>query len=133
RDLLSFPTRRSSDLTVICLIIIVLGIIGLTALSINLRLKEIGIRKVLGASFRQIITLFSKEFYLTFLLAILVGCPLVYLMMNKWLANFTARIDLDIVTFVVPIIGLILLLFSIIGSIVLRSLVANPADSLKDE
>src|SRR5699024_10675478 len=125
--------RASQTATAICLIIIVLGIIGLTALSINLRLKEIGIRKVLGASFRQIITLFSKEFYFTFLMAILVGCPLVYLMINKSLANCTTRIDLDIVTCLTHVIGLILLLFTNIDSVLLRATIANPVDSRKYE
>src|SRR5690606_12147998 len=58
--------RASQVATVISIVIIALGLIGLTALAINLRLKEVGIRKVLGASFQQIIMLFSKEFYVTF-------------------------------------------------------------------
>src|SRR5690606_41596755 len=112
--------RASHVATVISIVIIALGLIGLTALSINLRLKEVGIRKVLGASFQQIIMLFSKEFYVTFFLAVLVGCPLVYTLMNKWLANYTSRIELHIGIFVFPLLGLILLLFFIIGGVIFR-------------
>lgn len=125
--------RASQVATVISILIIALGLIGLTALAINLRLKEIGIRKTLGASFRQIIMLFSKEFYITFFLAVLVGCPLVYTIMNKWLANYTSRIELNLDVFIFPLIGLILLVFLLTGSIIFSAVKANPVDSLRDE
>ncbi|NGM66431.1 ABC transporter permease [Sphingobacterium sp. SGR-19] len=126
--------QRASQLaTVISIVIIALGLIGLTALAINLRLKEVGIRKVLGASFRQIVMLFSKEFYITFFLAVLVGCPLVSALMNKWLANYASRIELTMGVFIFPLIGLILLLFFITGGIILNAIKSNPVDSLRDE
>ncbi|PRD47340.1 ABC transporter permease [Sphingobacterium haloxyli] len=125
--------RASQAATVISIVIIALGLIGLTALAINLRLKEVGIRKVLGASLQQIIMLFSKEFYITFFLAVLVGCPLVYTLMNKWLANYASRIELTMSVFIFPLIGLILLLFFVTGSIISSAIKSNPVDSLRDE
>src|SRR5690606_35261177 len=125
--------RAAQVATVISVIIIALGLIGLTALAINLRLKEVGIRKVLGASLRQIIMLFSKEFYITFFFAVLVGCPVVYIVMNKWLANYASRIELNMSMFIVPLMGLILLLFFITGAIIVSAVKANPVDSLRDE
>lgn len=125
--------RASQVATVISIVIIALGLIGLTSLAINLRLKEVGIRKVLGASLRQIIILFSKEFYMTFFLAMLIGCPLVYVIMNKWLANYTTQIELNMGVFIFPLLGLILLLLFIIGGIIYSAVKANPVDSLRDE
>ncbi|RZF58095.1 ABC transporter permease [Sphingobacterium corticibacterium] len=125
--------RASQIATVISIVIVALGLIGLTALAINLRLKEVGIRKVLGASFRQIIMLFSKEFYMTFFLAVLLGCPLVYTLMDKWLANYTSRTELHLGVFVLPLLGLVLLLFFITGGIILSVVKANPVDSLRNE
>lgn len=125
--------RASQVASAISIIIIALGIIGLTVLAINLRLKEISIRKLLGASTQNMISLFGKEFYFTFFIALLVGCPLVYMMMDKWLSNYILRTELHIGIFVLPIIGLILLLFIIIGSIVFRATKANPVDTLRDE
>ena len=125
--------RASQVATVISIVIVALGLIGLTALAVNLRLKELGIRKVLGASFRQILTLFSKEFYITFFLAMLIGCPLVYTIMNRWLANYTSRVELNLGVFILPLIGLILLLFFITGGIIFSAIRSNPVDSLRDE
>lgn len=125
--------RASQVATIISVIIIALGLIGLTTLAINLRLKEVGIRKILGASLRQIIVLFSKEFYMTFCLATLVGCPLAYVIMNKWLANYTSRTELHMGVFALPLLGLVLLLFFITGGIILSVVKANPVDSLRNE
>lgn len=77
--------------------------------------------------------LFSKEFYITFFFAVLAGCPLVYIVMNKWLANYASRIELNMSMFIVPLMGLILLLFFITGAIIVSAVKANPVDSLRDE
>lgn len=119
--------------TAISIIILVLGLIGLTSLAINIRKKEIGIRKVLGASLRQIVSLFSREFYMTFLLSVLISCPLIYMIMKRWIANFSIQTELNFEVFTWPIIGLILLLLGIISLVTIRAASANPVESLRDE
>lgn len=119
--------------TVISIIILVLGLIGLTSLAINLRIKEIGIRKVLGASLRQIISLFSREFYITFLVSVLISCPLIYMIMKKWIANYSIQTELSFGVFALPIIVLVFLLLGIIGLVTIRAVSANPVESLRDE
>lgn len=119
--------------TAISIIILVLGLIGLTSLAINLRIKEIGIRKVLGASLRQIILLFSREFYMTFLLSVMISCPLIYMIMKKWIANYSIQTELSFEVFALPIIILIFLLIGIIGLVTIRAVSVNPVESLRDE
>lgn len=125
--------RASRVATIISIIIVVMGIIGLTALTINLRLKEVGIRKVLGASTHEIIWLFSKEFYVTFIIAVLIGCPLIYLAMDHRLSNYTTRIAFNLKIFAFPIMSLILLLLCITISVIIGAIRANPIESLRDE
>lgn len=125
--------RASQAATVISMIIIALGLMGLTALAINLRLKEVGIRKVMGASLRQIMLLFSREFYVTFFIAMAVGCPLAYIIMDKWLTSYTSRTALDIGVFAFPLMTLVLLILGIIGGMTFRAARTNPVDSLRDE
>ncbi|WP_437920829.1 ABC transporter permease [Sphingobacterium sp. LRF_L2] len=129
-----FQLQRAAKLaTGISIIIVGLGIIGLTSLSINLRLKEIGIRKVLGASLHQIIFLFSKEFYVTFSIALAVGIPISYMFMKHWLANYVLRTKLDSTLFILPMLALALLIFCFIGILIIRSTKHNPIKHLRDE
>ncbi|MDE2800576.1 MAG: Stf0 family sulfotransferase, partial [Gemmatimonadota bacterium] len=77
-----------------------LGLFGLTSFSVEQRTKEIGIRKVLGASESGLVLMISGKFIWLVLLANLVACPLAYWMMNQWLANFVYRIDVGVMPFV---------------------------------
>ncbi len=80
--------KASYTATVLALIIVLLGVIGLISLSIQKRTKEIGIRKVLGSSVAGIVVLFLKEFLAVILFGGLVACPLAYIIMNKWLQSY---------------------------------------------
>ncbi|WDF68032.1 ABC transporter permease [Sphingobacterium oryzagri] len=125
--------RASQTATVISVLIVVLGVVGLTSLSINLRLKEIGIRKVLGANLRNIVLLFSKEFFVLFAFALLVSIPIAYLLMHKWLNNFAVKMHLHPLFFAVPVLALLAILLFLIAGIVLRTNQTNPVKSLRDE
>lgn len=101
-DTLAFLYRSEIQLkkaaemaTLLSLIIVLLGVFGIVALNISRRMKEVGIRKVLGASGWQIITLFLKEFAWMILLANLIAWPLAYLALENWLSNFVYRIQLN--------------------------------------
>lgn len=125
--------RASQIATIASLLIVALGIIGLITLSINLRNKEVGVRKVLGASLMHLILLFSKEFYLIFILALLVTIPASYVMMNVWLQNYNNRIVIDVVTYMLPLGFLALLLGTLIVGIIYRATKFNPIEKLRDE
>ncbi|WP_400262412.1 ABC transporter permease [Sphingobacterium sp. SG20118] len=125
--------RASQVATIASLLIVSLGIIGLITLSINLRNKEVGVRKVLGASAVHLILLFSKEFYMIFVLALFATIPLSYLLMHIWLQNYSNRIDIDFMTYLLPLGFLTLLLGTLIIGIIYRATRFNPIEKLRDE
>ncbi|WP_426790455.1 ABC transporter permease [Sphingobacterium sp. WOUb80] len=125
--------RASQMATVVSLLIVALGLTGLISLSIHLRNKEVGIRKVLGASLAHLMLLFSKEYYGIFLFAALTTVPLSYLLMQYWLQNYIIRIDINALTYLLPLGTLIGLMSLLVAIIVFRSTRFNPVEKLRDE
>jgi putative ABC transport system permease protein len=119
--------------TVLALIIVLLGVLGLVSLSIHKRVKEIGIRKVLGASLLNIILLFVKEFIIVIAVAALVACPLAYYMMKEWLNNYAYRINITAVPFIWTISALGVITLLLIGLQAFKAAQANPTKNLKTE
>jgi len=119
--------------TVLSLIIVLLGVLGLVSLSIQNRTKEIGIRKVLGSTVVSIVNLFLKEFLIVILIAGVIACPLAYVIMITWLGQYAYKINITAQPFIIAIfsLGLITTLLIIIQTI--RVALANPAKSLKTE
>ena len=110
-----------------------LGLLGLVSFMANQKLKEIGVRKVFGASIASIITIFSKEFVLLVLLAFVFAAPLSWMLMNQWLQNFQYHIDIH---WSVYLIGLFVTLMIALITVSYRSIRAgltNPIDSLRTE
>ncbi len=125
--------KASSTATIISIIIVILGVIGLVSLTVQQRMKEVGIRKVLGASAIHIINLFVKDFMWVYVLALLLACPIAYYLLDQWLANYHKKTDLGVWVFSWP---LLCLAISIVLSIFLQGLrvtLANPVDSLRNE
>jgi putative ABC transport system permease protein len=118
---------------VIGIFIACLGLFGLSSYSVLQRMKEIGIRKVLGASVNQITMLVSKEFIQIVLLANVIAWPISYLLIDNWLSSFASRINLGILSFVIP--GAIALFIGIltVSSQSIKAALANPVNSLKNE
>jgi putative ABC transport system permease protein len=112
-----------------------LGLLGLAAFAAELRTKEIGIRKVLGASTQGLVTLLSREFTYLVLAANLIAWPLAYIAMGKWLKNFAYRIELTQVLWLFPLAGLLALLFAwlTVGYQAMKAARTNPIDSLRYE
>ena len=110
-----------------------LGLFGLTVYSAQLRIKEIGIRKVLGASGSNIIFLLSKEFIWWVLVANIVACPLAYFAMNRWLQNFAYRVQINVATFVISAVFVVIIAFLTISGQAVSAAVSNPVDSLRYE
>lgn len=108
-----------------------LGLFGLATFMTERRIKEIGIRKVLGASVGNILALLSKDFGKLVLLASLIAAPIAYIIANKWLANFSYRIDIGASIFLIS--GLVVLLIALFSTGIrsLQAAIKNPADTLR--
>lgn len=119
--------------TVLAIVISCLGLFALVAYTAEQKTKEIGIRKVLGASVINILQLLSKEFLLLQVFSLLIAVPLAYYVMQGWLEGFAYRIELSWWLFAVAGFTTVVISYSIIGSHAIRSALANPVDSLRDE
>ena len=115
------------------MILAALGVFGLIVYAVNQRTKEIGIRKVLGASVASIVRLFSSDFLKLVLLAIMLSSPVAWYFMNKWLQNFAYRINISWWVFAVAgILALFIALFTISFQSI-KAAIANPVKSLRTE
>jgi putative ABC transport system permease protein len=119
--------------TVIAILITLLGILGLVSLSIQKRMKEIGIRKVLGASISTILNLFIKDFLVLIGIASLISIPISYLISEAWLNSYAYRIPITPYPFLVSIISLALMTLLLIGLHSLKAAFTNPIKSLQTE
>ncbi len=119
--------------TLIAIVIAALGLFGLASFTVNQRSKEIGIRKILGASTPNVVLLLSKEFTKWVILANVIAWPLAYFAMNKWLQNFAYRIDIHIGIFIISGMTALLISLLTVSSKAIKAAVANPVNSLRYE
>ncbi len=117
----------------LALLISCIGLYGLVSFMIGQKVKEIGIRKVLGASVSQIAYMLSREFLILVLIAFGVAIPLAYYMMKEWLETFAYQTQLSAGLFALVMLASLLLTILTVGSKAVRAALANPVDSLKDE
>ncbi len=110
-----------------------LGLFGLAAFMVQSRTKEIGVRKVLGASTSHLVTLLSREFMLLILLANLIAWPIAYYLMCDWLSGFAYQTDLNILPFVTSAILALIIAFGTVSMQAIRAARSNPIDALRDE
>lgn len=110
-----------------------LGLYGLVSFMAVKRTKEIGIRKVLGASFGQILFSFSRRFFALTFVAFIISAPLAYKAMELWLANYVFRIPLSWEIFAVGLLATVTLTLLTVGSISFKAARANPTDTLQIE
>ena len=117
--------------TFLGLFIACLGLLGLASFTAASRSKEIGIRKVLGASVGEIVLLLSRQFTKWILLANCIAWPVAYYFMDRWLKNFAFRIDMGVWTFVLSGIFVLLIAVLTVCYQSIKAAVVNPVDSLK--
>jgi putative ABC transport system permease protein len=110
-----------------------LGLFGLASFTLVQRTKEIGVRKVLGASTSNLILLLSRDFLRWVLVANLIAWPTAYLVMHEWLQEYALRIEINAVLFVLPALIVLLIALVTIGFQTFRTARANPADALRME
>ncbi len=122
-----------SILTMVSIIIACLGLFGLASFTVAKRTKEIGVRKVIGASTSSILFLLTKDFLKTVGIAMLIGFPVTYYLVTHWLGNFATRIELGGHLFILPAILVLLLVVLSLSFKTIQTAMANPVDSLKEE
>lgn len=110
-----------------------LGVFGLIVQAAAQRVKEIGIRKVLGASIHSIVQLFSVDFLKLVLIAIVIASPVAWWLMNKWLQDFAYRIQINVWVFLLAGFVAILIAFITISYQAIKAAIANPVKSLRSE
>jgi putative ABC transport system permease protein len=117
----------------ISIIISALGLFGLAAFVAEQRRKEIGIRKVMGASVAQITTMLSKDFVALVLIAVVIASPIAWWAMHKWLENFVYKININVwIFFTAGLLAVLIALFTISFQAI-KAAVANPVKSLRTE
>ena len=119
--------------TGIAIFISCMGLFGLVAFTTQRRTKEIGIRKVLGASVTQIVNLLSKDFLKLVILGIVIASPIAYWAMNKWLQDFAYRVEISWWIFALAGIVAIIIALLTVSYQSIRAAMANPVKSLRTE
>ena len=117
----------------LALLVACLGLFGLLSFAVEQRTREIGIRKVLGASVPQITSLITREVFVLVLAASVVATPLAYYSMQKWLQNFAYRIPISGLLFLVTTLFLVTAALLSVGFRALKAATANPSESLMYE
>lgn len=117
----------------LAILIACLGLLGLASYSVIQRTKEIGIRKVLGASVLNIIRLISTDFLKLVAISIIIAIPVTLLVMSRWLQTFAYRIDIQWWVFVLAGMAAFLIALVTVSSQALRAAIANPTESLRNE
>lgn len=117
----------------LCIFISCLGLLGLVIYTTNTRTKEIGVRKVLGASVLQIVSLLSKDLVSLVLVAFLIAGPLAWIALNNWLQEFAYRTNISWWVFAVCGASILLVAVSVLGIRTVKAAVANPVKSLRTE
>ena len=119
--------------TGLCIFISGLGLLGLVIYSTNQRTKEIGVRKVLGASVMHIISLISADFIRLVFIAFVIAAPIAWWAMNRWLENFAYRTSMSWWIFATCCLGMLIISMFILGIRTFRSATQNPVKSLRTE
>ena len=119
--------------TFLSVVINVLGLVGMLSFMIEQKTKEIGIRKVLGASFKDISLILSKDFVRLIIVAFLIAAPIAWFIMNRWLQDFAYRTPISWWVFAITVSGALVIACIAIGFQTIKAAIANPVDSLKSE
>jgi len=117
----------------IAIFISCLGLYGLISYMVAQKTKEVGVRKILGASVANIVYFFSKEYLLLIAIAFAVAAPVAWYFMNNWLQGFAYRINISISVFVLAIVASLFIALLTVGYRAVKAALANPVKSLRTE
>lgn len=118
---------------ILAIFIACLGLFGLASYMTMQRTKEIGVRKVLGASIANILLLLSKDFSRFILIAVVLAVPISWYLINNWLQDFATKINITWWLFALPALALMIIALSTVSFQTVKSALTNPVDSLRDE
>jgi len=121
------------SLVVLGIIIACLGLFGLATFAAQQRVKEIGIRKVLGASVSNLIGLLSKDFLKLVIIALILAIPIAWFAMNRWLQDFAYRVNIHWWVFIIAAVITVLIAWITISTQAFKAAAANPVKSLRNE
>ncbi len=119
--------------TILALIIACLGLFGLSAFSAEQRVKELGIRKVMGAKVSELAMLFSSEFTKLIILSVVLASPLAYLLVKEWLKDFAYSTPIEFWVFATAAVSAIIITILTVSFQTMKIAMANPVDSLRTE
>ncbi|MCI0696534.1 ABC transporter permease [candidate division KSB1 bacterium] len=119
--------------SILAVLVAGLGLLGLTSYAAEQRTREIGVRKVLGASIAGIVALLSKDFLKLVLIAFAVASPIAYFAMNRWLQDFAYRIQIGVETFVLAGVLALMIAWLTVSYQSIKAALANPAEALRYE
>ena len=129
--------RRAGKLfagfSILAIIIASLGLFGLAAFETQVRIKEIGIRKVMGSSTTNIFTLLIGDFIKLVFIGFIISIPISVFFMNSWLNNFSYKISINILEFMMAAIIIFIIIFISVGYYTIKASIQNPVDSLRYE
>jgi putative ABC transport system permease protein len=118
---------------VLTIFISCIGLFGLSVFYAEKRTKEIGIRKVLGASVSRVVSILSLDFLKLIIIALLISIPLAWITADKWLQNYPYRIELSGLMFALEALFVVLIAFLTISFQSIKAAIANPVRSLRSE
>ena len=119
--------------SILAILIASLGLFGLVTYAAEQRIKEIGIRKVLGAAIPDIVGLLSKDFVKLIIISLCIASPVAWWMMNRWLQDFAYRVTISWWIFVISAILAILIALLTISFQTIKAAIANPVKNLRTE
>jgi putative ABC transport system permease protein len=122
-----------NDFTILAIFISCLGLYGLVSLIAIHRTKEIGIRKVLGASLSNLLLVLSKDFVKLVVIALVIALPVAGIVMYQWLQSYAYHEPLAWWMFLIPSVIILLVAIAVISKEVLRTAFSNPVQSLRTE
>lgn len=125
--------KVASVFSIMAIFVACLGLFGLSSFTAEQRTKEIGIRKVVGASITTIVLLLSKQFMILVTFANLIAWPAAYYLMDFWLDEFTTQIKIDVFPFFIAALFTLLIAFITMSFQAIKAASANPIKSLKYE
>jgi putative ABC transport system permease protein len=125
--------KISVTFSILAILIACLGLFGLVTYAAEQRIKEIGIRKVLGANIPDVINLLSKDFIKLVLISILIASPVSWWVMDKWLQSFAYRISISLWVFILAGLSALVIALATVSFQAVKAAMANPVRSLRTE
>jgi putative ABC transport system permease protein len=126
-------SRMVSIMAGLAILISCLGLFGLVSFSTEKRTKEIGIRKILGASIKDVVFLLSKHFIALVLIANLIAWPLAWLALHRWLEDYAYRVTISWWVFALAGVAALLIALGTVSFLTIKAATSNPVQSLRAE